>query len=174
MSIEDIKLIFREDRIPAAYVDGYAVSPHQGLFAAAWDRPEFSSSESTRRLVACWNACRGIETETLQKHWPEGGLLPCVEVHEKAEAFDQLQDLVMGVASDDKAGPADAPQSDLDMVKEALRQSGRVKHRPASLDFSANGFWAVWNYSDDAAHHVASGNGAKSLITWAKQTIGVA
>lgn len=63
--------------------------------------------------------------------------------------------------------------SDLEIVQQALDQSKLVDHRCASLDFDGDGDWIVWQYSESAAHQFASGNGRESLLTWAKQTIGV-
>lgn len=57
------------------------------------------SSANERRKVACVNACTDIETEVLEKYWPKGGLLPCADIHAKAELSDQLRDLCKQLAS---------------------------------------------------------------------------
>lgn len=43
------------------------------------------NQHDAERIVACVNACAGIETDVLVKYWQEGGLLPCSAIHEKAE-----------------------------------------------------------------------------------------
>ena len=40
---------------------------------------------NAHRIAAAVNACIGIPTQKLEKYWPNGGLLPCVEIHEAAE-----------------------------------------------------------------------------------------
>ena len=60
-----------------------------GLFSSDVEEAE----SNARRLVACWNACEGIETDELEEIARTGGMLgPREDVAKIAEQRDKLRD----------------------------------------------------------------------------------
>lgn len=82
-----------QGRLHVAGQDKVQIRSDEHQIAKAWSFAGKTGQENARRLAACWNACEGLHTESLERNKPLGDQLVDA-INQRDELLEALKEAI--------------------------------------------------------------------------------
>ncbi len=108
-----------QGRLHVAGQDKVQIRSDEHQIAKAWSFAGKTGQENARRLAACWNACEGLHTESLERNKPLGDQLVDA-INQRDELLEALKQMVSIVVIHSNATGNNFAWAELDEARAAI------------------------------------------------------